>query len=140
MACRRTQPSNCSREAKCTLHTTLTAHKVQATAQTVQCRRTQPSNCSRTACKAKCTLKRHCTHCTQSTSCTMLVDSALIPQTALCSFWQCTQSTVYSVHCILHGVVHYTIHNGHCTVHTVCTMPSDAVLSCSSAANIMLAT
>ena len=36
-----------------------------------------------------------------------------------------TMHSKCSVHCIQHGVVHYTIHNGHCT------MPSDAVLSCS---------
>ena len=135
MACRRTQPSNCSRGAKCTLN----ARKVCTLYKLYNAGGPNPQTA--VALHAKQSVHcRHCTHCTQSTSCTMSVDSALIPQTALCSFWQCTQSTVYSVHCILHGVVHYTIHNGHCTVHTMCTMPSDTALSCSSAANIMLAT
>ena len=51
-----------------------------------------------------------------------------------CTLHLLAMHSKYSVHCILHGLVHYTIHNGHCT------LPSDTVLSCSSAANIMLAT
>ena len=124
MACRRTQPSNCSREAKCTLHTTLTAHKVQATAQTVQCRRTQPSNCSRTACKAECTLPAlHSLHAKYK----LYNVGGLNPHSSNCTLQLLAMHSKYSVQCIRHGVVHYTMHNGHCT------MPSDAVLSCTSA-------
>ena len=125
--------------AKCTLPALHAMHaKYTVRVQTIQCRRTQPSNCSRTACEAQCTLPAlHSLHAKYK----LYNVGGLSPHSSNCTLQLLAMHSKYSVHCILHGVVHhYTIHNGHCTVHTLCTMPSDAVLSCSSAANIMLAT